>query len=141
MAKSKPAKDAGGESPDRYQLGLEKRAQLFGPSSAPGGGGTQKLAPYYSRWILENVFGDLWSRPALGDKTRVLITMVSLVMSHSFPQLKGYLAVALRVGWTKEEVVEILVQMAPYAGVPTVHNALDVFQQVLAEAEAAGTSE
>jgi alkylhydroperoxidase/carboxymuconolactone decarboxylase family protein YurZ len=38
------------------------------------------------------------------------------------------------VGWTREELVEILVHLAPYAGVPTVHSALDVLAEVLAEA-------
>jgi len=120
---------------DQFQQGLEKRASLFGPQSKPGGGGTQGLAPYYSKWIVENVFGDIWSRPALGDKTRVMITMVALAMSHQYPQLKGYFEVAQRVGWTKEEIVEAMVQLAPYGGVPTVHNALDVLQGVLTEEE------
>lgn len=118
---------------EKYKRGVEKRASLFGPQSKPGGGGTQALAPYYSRWILESVFGDLWSRPALGDKTRILITMTAMVVSHQYPQLKGYFDVALRAGWTREEIVEALVHLAPYTGVPTVHNALDVFQSVLAE--------
>lgn len=125
---------AEGGAVDKVQRGREKRAQLFGPQVAPGGKGTQRLAPYYGQWVLENVFGDLWTRPTLGDKTRVLVTLVALAATRSFPQMKGYVSVALNVGWTREEVVEAIVQLAPYVGVPTVHNALDVVDEVFSAA-------
>lgn len=126
-----PTPPAPGE--DRHARGLRKRRDIFGPDSGPGGRGTQILAPFYGRWVLESVFGDLWGRPALGDKTRILITLVALAVGRHQPQLAGYLRNALRAGWTREELVEILVHLAPYAGVPTVHAALDTLAEVLAE--------
>lgn len=128
----------GGASPeapgDRHARGVAKRRDVFGPGSAPGGRGTQDLAPFFSRWVLESVFGDLWGRPALGDKLRILVTLVALVVGRQEPQARGYMRNALRAGWTREELVEVLVHLAPYAGVPTVHNALDALAAVLAEA-------
>ena len=125
---------------DRHSRGLRKRREVFGPATAPGGRGTQELAPFYGRWVLESVFGDLWGRPALGDKLRVMITLVALVVGRQEPQARGYMRNALRLGWTREELVEALVHLAPYAGVPTVHNALDVLAAVLAEVEAEARS-
>jgi 4-carboxymuconolactone decarboxylase len=127
---------AGGES--RRARGARKRREIFGADVAPGGHGSQTLAPFYTEWVLESVFGDLWGRPALGDKTRVLVTLVALAVSRHQPQLKGYLRNALRVGWTREELVEVLVHLAPYAGVPTVHGALDTLAEVLAEPAGGG---
>jgi 4-carboxymuconolactone decarboxylase len=125
-----------GPTGDRHERGVQKRRDVFGPGTAPGGRGTQELAPFYSRWVLESVFGDLWGRPALGDKLRILITLVALVAGRQEPQARGYMRNALRAGWTREELVETLVHLAPYVGVPTVHNALDALAAVLAEADA-----
>ena len=120
----------------RSERGRAKRLEIFGPGE-PGTAATGELAPYYSRWVLESVFGDLWSRPALGDKTRVLITITALAVREQGTQLKGYIKNALRVGWTREELVEALVHLAPYAGVPAVHNALAVAKLAFDEAAAA----
>ena len=75
----------------RRERGRQKRNDVSGPGQ-PGTPATQELAPYFSSWVLENVFGDLWSRPALGDKNRVLITMTALVVREQQHQLKGYVA-------------------------------------------------
>lgn len=121
--------DPGG---DRRERGRRKRIEVSGEGQ-PGTPATQELAPYFSSWVLENVFGDLWSRPALGDKIRVLITMTALAVREQPHQLKGYIASAVRAGWTREEIVEALVHLAPYAGVPAVHNALAVAREVFTE--------
>jgi 4-carboxymuconolactone decarboxylase len=117
---------------DRRERGRAKRNEISG-SGQPGTPATQELAPYFSEWVLENVFGNLWSRPVLGDKIRVLITMTALAVREQPHQLKGYIASALRTGWTREEIVEALVHLAPYAGVPAVHNALAVAKEAFAE--------
>jgi len=120
------------ESVERGERGRLKRSDVSGPGQ-PGTPATQELAPYFSSWVLENVFGDLWSRPALGDKTRVLVTLTTLAVREQQHQLKGYIKSALRVGWTREEVVEVLVHLAPYAGVPAVHNALATAREAFTE--------
>lgn len=114
----------------KLERGRRKREEIFGPGT-PGTPATQALAPYYSDWVIENVFGGSWDREALGNKTRVLITLTALVVREQQPQLRGYVKCALRAGWSREEIIEIIVHLAPYAGVPAVHNALATAQQVL----------
>lgn len=121
-----------GEPVDRRERGRLKRAEVSG-AGQPGTPATQELAPYFSAWVLENVFGDLWSRPALGDKTRVLVTLTALAVREQPHQLKGYVKSALRVGWAREEIVEVLVHLTPYAGVPAVHNALATAKEAFDE--------
>ena len=123
---------------DRRERGRQKRNDVSGPGQ-PGTPATQELAPYFSSWVLENVFGDLWSRPALGDKNRVLVTMTALVVREQQHQLKGYVASELRVGWSREEIVEAIVHLAPYAGVPAVHNALATAKQAFDESAVAAS--
>lgn len=60
------------------------------------------------------------------------------VVGRQEVQARSYMRNALRLGWTREELVEALVHLAPDAGVPTVHTALDALAGVLAEADAPG---
>lgn len=106
------------------------RERIMGAGVAPGTPATQELAPFFSRWIYESIFGDLYTRPQLDLKTRVLITLVALSVEGRMAQLRGYIGAALHLGWTREEIVEALVQLAPYQGVPKTHDALAVAKEV-----------
>jgi 4-carboxymuconolactone decarboxylase len=105
------------------------REQIMGPGVPPGTPATQELAPFFSRWIYESVF-TLYGRPQLDLKTRVLITLVTLSVQGRIPQLRGYIGAALRQGWSREEIVEAIVQLAPYQGVPATHDALAAAKEV-----------
>lgn len=109
---------------DRLERGKKVRDAIMGPGVPPGTPATQELAPFFSRWIYESVFGDFYTRPALDLKTRVLITLVALSVQGRTAQLRGYVGAALRHGWTREQIVEAIVQLAPYQGVPATHDAL-----------------
>lgn len=118
------------DSEDRLTRGRKTREQIMGAGVAPGTPATQELAPFFSRWVYESVFGDLYARPQLDLKTRVLITLVALAVGGRIAQLRGYIGAALRQGWTREEIVEAIVQLAPYQGVPATHDALAAAKEV-----------
>jgi 4-carboxymuconolactone decarboxylase len=118
------------DSEDRLTRGRKTREQIMGAGVAPGTPATQELAPFFSRWIYESVFGDLYARPQLDLKTRVLITLVALAVGGRIAQLRGYIGAALRQGWTREEIVEAIVQLATYQGVPATHDALAAAKEV-----------
>jgi alkylhydroperoxidase/carboxymuconolactone decarboxylase family protein YurZ len=115
---------------DRLSRGRRMREQIMGPGVPPGTPATQDLAPFFSQWIYESVFGDFYGRPQLDLKTRVLITLVALSVQGRSAQLRGYIGAALRHGWSREEIVEAIVQLAPYQGVPATHDALAVAKGV-----------
>lgn len=123
----KRAADAGD---DRLQRGRAMRERIMGPGVAPGTPATQELAPFFSRWIYESVFGDLYTRPQLDVKTRVLVTLVALSVQGRMGPFRGYIGAALRHGWTREEIIETIVQLAPYQGVPATHDALATAKDV-----------
>lgn len=118
------------DTDDRLTRGRKMRDEIMGPGVPPGTPATQELAPFFSRWIYESVFGDLYTRPQLDTRTRVLITLVALSVQGRTAQLRGYLRASLRAGWSKEQIVETIVQLAPYQGVPATHDALAAAKEV-----------
>ena len=90
-----------------------------------------KLAPDFFRYVAESAFGMLWSRPGLAIRDRSLVTVAQLAALGHSQELRAHLAGALNVGITREEIVEVLMQTAVYAGVPAANEALRVAADVL----------
>ena len=89
-----------------------------------------KLAPDFYRYVAETAFGMIWSRPGLALRDRSLVTVAQLAALGKTGELRGPLAGALNNGLTKEELVEVLMQTAIYAGVPAANEALGVAAEV-----------
>ena len=104
------------------------QAQLW-PRVAAGPTGAfpaAKLAPEFYRYVAETAFGMIWSRPGLALRDRSLVTVAQLAALGKADELKAHLAGALNLGITKEELVEVLMHTAIYAGVPAANEALKV---------------
>jgi 4-carboxymuconolactone decarboxylase len=113
--------------------GREIQAQLW-PQVREGGGGAfpaARLAPDFFRYVAESAFGMIWSRPGLAVRDRSLTTVAQLAALGRSDELRAHLAGALNVGIRREELVEVLMQTAIYAGVPAANEALRVAAEVL----------
>ncbi len=97
----------------------------------------QDIAPDMVKYIFEFPFGDLYSRPGLDLKSREMVTVASLVTQGAQTELKAHLHIALNVGWTREELVEAMMQLSVYAGFPAALNALHTAQEVFRERDSA----
>jgi 3-oxoadipate enol-lactonase/4-carboxymuconolactone decarboxylase len=79
-------------------------------------------------------WGEIWTRPGLPRRTRSLITIAAMVALNREDELRLHLRAALRNGVTRDEVKEVLLQMAVYCGLPAAnaafHLAADVFAEV-----------
>ena len=82
------------------------------------------------------VFGDVWERKGLAKRDRSLATVAALVVLDSPAQLKGHLWRALDNGVTQEEIIELITQLAFYAGWPRAGSAAVIAKQVFAERKA-----
>ena len=92
------------------------------------------IAPALGDFIVEFGYGDVISRPQLDVKVRELSTVAALAaLGNAQPQLKVHIHGALNVGASREEVVEILLQTALYAGFPAAINAVSTARQAFAE--------
>ena len=81
------------------------------------------------------VFGDVWERKGLAKRDRSLITVASLVTQGAEEQLRGHLMRALNNGVTKDEIKEVFMQAACYAGVPSAVAAFRCAREVFASKE------
>ena len=129
MAKA-PAKKRPTPRTAAYRKGIEIRKQLSGNRYGGQATALAELAPDLEDMLNEVVFGKVWGRPGLEIKMRSVAVIAALTSMQRLPQLKGHIANGLNVGLSKEEIVEILIQMAFYAGVPAAVNAFQVAKEV-----------
>lgn len=88
------------------------------------------------RLITNYAFADVLGRPELDLKTREMITVASLItLGNAQPQLELHMRAALNVGVTKEELLEIVIQMAIYAGIPACMNGITAYRNSLVAME------
>jgi 4-carboxymuconolactone decarboxylase len=94
-----------------------------------------RLSPDFARLVTDFLAGEIWSRPNLDLKTRSLITVAALAALGRSNGLRLNVEMALNNGASKSEILETLLQMAPYAGFPACWDALviadEVFKQKL----------
>jgi len=69
-------------------------------------------------------FGDIWERPGLSKRDRSVITVSALVAMNRTEQLPFHLRRAFENGVTKDELVELITQLAFYSGWPTAMSAI-----------------
>lgn len=119
---------------DRYQQGWQKLAEVDGKAGEQVIESLKDIAPDLARYVIEFPFGDIYSRPGLDLKSREIATVAALTaLGNAQPQLKVHIHGALNVGCTREEVVEVITQMAVYAGFPAALNGIFAAKEVFAE--------
>ncbi|MGP7818650.1 carboxymuconolactone decarboxylase family protein [Niallia sp. 01092] len=82
------------------------------------------VSPDLGTLAVEFNYGQIFSRPGLDLKSRLLATVAGLTALGNTEQLKFYINGALNVGWTEEEIVEAMMQMLIYAGFPVALNTI-----------------
>lgn len=93
----------------------------------------QDIAPDFAQYLIEFPFGDIYSRPGLDLRSREIATVAALTaLGNAAPQLKVHISAALHVGLTQDEIVEVIMQMAVYAGFPAALNGLFAAKEVFA---------
>ena len=121
----------------RFQRGWEKLREIDGEAGKRVIAALDDIAPDFARYVIEFPFGDIYSRPQLDLKTREMGVVAALTaLGNAAPQLKVHIHGALNVGCSREEVVEIIMQMAVYAGFPAALNGLFAAKDVFAERDA-----
>ncbi|WP_437971648.1 carboxymuconolactone decarboxylase family protein [Sorangium sp. So ce260] len=92
------------------------------------------VAPDFGRYVIEYPFGDIYARPRLDLRTRLLTAVAALAaVGDSEVPLGNHVRYALNIGCTREELVETVMQVSVYAGFPRAVKGLAVVEKVLAE--------
>lgn len=109
----------------RYDRGLRRLAEIDGEQGERIVSSLRDIAPDFATYLIEFPFGDIFSRPGLDLRTREIATVAALTaMGTALPQLKVHIEGALKVGATQAEIVEVIMQMAVFAGFPAALNGL-----------------
>ncbi len=121
---------------EAYRRGREIRQQLLGDAFVERANRTVYTDPMMKTFIdtaTETVFGTLWARPGLDLKTRTLVCVVSDAATARTEELAIHLRMALRQGWTENELTEVLLHLMGYVGAPLVREAFITAKKVFAE--------
>ena len=122
---------------ERYRRGVEIIQQLSSGSLEQFlTSRVAEVAPDFARMAIEFPFGDLYSRADLGMRDREIVAIAALAtLGHGGPQLRHHVAAATKLGISKAEIVEILMQSAIYGGFPAALNALADCHDLLLEGD------
>jgi len=120
---------------ERYTAGMKVRREVLGdPYVDRSLKSADELGRPLQEYVTEVAWGTVWSRPGLARKTRSLITVAMLAAINRPHELAIHVRGALRNGCTQEEIVEVMLQAAVYAGAPAALDGMRVAREVFAEA-------
>ncbi len=119
---------------NRQKLGEETLSEITGGSGTAVVESLKDIAPDLAEWVISFSYGDVMSRPGLDKRTRQFSTIAALTaMGTAAPQLKVHINGALNVGCSPSEIVEVILQMAVYAGFPAAINGINIAREVFKE--------
>lgn len=125
-----------GES--RYERGLRALSEIDGKAGENVIASLADIAPDFARYLIEFPFGDIYARPGLDLRSREIATIAALTaLGNAAPQLQVHIEAGLNVGLSRDEITEIIMQMAVYAGFPAALNGLFVAKEVFAHNDTA----
>jgi 4-carboxymuconolactone decarboxylase len=116
----------------RHEAGMAVRRQVLGDAHVDRAiAGTDEFTTDFQDLITRYAWGEIWTREGLDRRTRSCITLAVLATLHHDEELAMHVRAALRNGLTSDEVGEVLLQVAVYAGVPAANRAFKVAQETL----------
>ena len=124
---------------ERGAQGMTVRRQVLGDAHVDRAvAATTPFTADFQDFITRYAWGDIWSRPGLSRAERSIVTLTALAVLRQDEELAMHLRAALRNGLTPDQIKEVLLQVAVYAGVPAANRAFAIAARVLAEDGQAG---
>jgi 4-carboxymuconolactone decarboxylase len=122
---------------ERRGAGMTVRRKVLGDDHVDRAiANTDEFTADFQDFITRCAWGEIWTRPELDRRTRSCVTLAILATLHHDEELAMHVRAALRNGLTREEIAEVLLQVAVYAGVPAANRAFKVAQQTLRQEDA-----
>jgi 4-carboxymuconolactone decarboxylase len=118
---------------DRLNQGMAVRRAVLGNAHVDRAEATK--TPFdadFQQFITETAWGTIWSRPGLDRKTRHLLTIAMMAALGKDHELAMHIRATSNTGVTPDEVKEVLLQVAIYAGIPAANTAMTIAKQVYA---------
>jgi 3-oxoadipate enol-lactonase/4-carboxymuconolactone decarboxylase len=116
------------------ERGMRTRREVLGDAHVDAAiARTTDLDADFQDFITRYAWGDVWTRPALDRRTRSMITLTALASLGRLEELALHVRAARRNGLGEDEIAEVLLHTAIYAGVPAANAAFAVARRVLSE--------
>ena len=117
-----------------YEAGLAVRRRILGDAHVNRSiANATAFDEEFQELITRHAWADIWTRPGLDHRTRSLITIAMLAASGAHEELKLHIRATRNTGATPEEIKEVLLQVAVYAGVPAANSAFRIAKSALEE--------
>jgi 4-carboxymuconolactone decarboxylase len=124
------------DTSERTERGARLVEQMLGPEQAARVRQLwQQICPDFEKYVIEFLAGEIWSRPQLDLRTRSLVTIAALAATGRALGLELNIRMALNNGASRQEIVETLLHIAPYAGFPACWEGLALADKVFREAD------
>ncbi len=119
-------------SDNLHDRGMKVRREVLGDAHVDRAvAGTTDFSAPFQEFITTMAWGSIWTREGLGHRERSMITLAVLTTLRAEDELAMHVRAALRNGLTAEEIREVILHTAVYAGVPQANTAIAAAQQVL----------
>ena len=121
-------------SEQRYEQGMRTRRAVLGDAHVDrAGAAATSFDERFQRFITEGAWGTVWSGGDLARRERSLVTVALLAALGHEEELAMHLRATERTGATPEEIAEVLLHVAVYAGVPAANKAIKIAKETYAE--------
>jgi 4-carboxymuconolactone decarboxylase len=123
---------------ERYEAGMKLRRAVLGEAHVDRS--LAKVNDFNGEFqdlITRYAWGEIWTRPGLPRHTRSLLTIGLMVALNRGDEFKLHVRAAFNNGVTKDEIKEVLLQCAIYAGVPAANSAFHMAEEVFAQLDTA----
>lgn len=119
---------------DRYETGMAVRRAVLGDAHVDRAEAarTDFDAPFQT-FITEGAWGSVWARPGLSRRDRSLVTLALLAALGNWEELALHVRATRNTGATPAEILEAMLHVAVYAGVPRANHAIRVVKETLRE--------
>ena len=122
--------------PRRRARGAQKIGEILGQTPEQVERSLRDVAPQLATYVLETIYGEIYQSQALDARTRQIVTVTArATLGTAAPQLRTHIGGALRCGVAREELVEIMTQLAPFAGVAAAINGVAACREVFSAAD------
>jgi 4-carboxymuconolactone decarboxylase len=117
---------------DLYEAGMKVRREVLGDAHVDRAteNATEFSRPF-QEFITRAAWGEVWTRPGLDRRTRSVITLSVLTALRAENEIPMHVRAAIRNGLTPEEIREVIIHTAVYAGVPAANSAIALAQKTL----------
>ena len=127
-------------SDETHERGMEVRRQVLGDEHVDEAiRTTTELTADFQSFITRYAWGEIWTRPGLPRHTRSLLTLGLMVALNRPDEFRLHLRAAFNNGVTRDEVREVLMHCAIYAGVPAANSAFHWAEEVFAQMDESAT--